>query len=160
MCIIPGKQRSIKVSELCVMSLVGIIEDYCRSVSFALFDSRLEQLRLPMTKFPTSRHIDENEAQDDPRLEHVHVFVKKYFEWHIESSEGENAGPIIKPSLNLAEVTPSSRNGRQKRCMALHRINETIKGTKEPVEFWTWWEGPDDDSTESEKPITRLFWDH
>ncbi|KAH0587402.1 hypothetical protein H2248_006192 [Termitomyces sp. 'cryptogamus'] len=109
------------------------------SVSFALFDSRLETLRLPMVKSPTPHHTDDYEAQD-PRLEHVYAFVQKYFEWRIISSE---------------EATPLSWNGRRKRCMTLHRTNRV----ENPVKLWTWWEGPKDDSVENDKQATCLFWD-
>lgn len=54
-------------------------------VPLALFDSRLDQLKLPVIKPPTSFSFNatsnDDEDQSGPRLESVLAFVEKYFEY-------------------------------------------------------------------------------
>lgn len=105
-------------------------------VSFALFDSRLDQLRLPMSKQPTY-HRDDDENRPIPRLETVYNFVQKYFEWFVVA----------------AQEYPSFQGTRRKKTMVLHR-NDPNGG---PIKTWEWWEGHDVENPDQWQG-TRLFW--
>ncbi|GLB33604.1 hypothetical protein LshimejAT787_0104880 [Lyophyllum shimeji] len=107
------------------------------AASFALFDSRLDQLRLPMVKQPTYRGDDDDDNRAAPRLEPVFNFAQKYFEWIIVADE---------------EV-PSVHETRKKKIMVLHR-NGPNGGS---VKTWEWSEGHDIGNLDA-WPATRLFW--
>lgn len=49
--------------------------------SLVVFDSKLEQLKLPILRLPSKVVFDPQQAQDDiPRPESVILFVEKYFD--------------------------------------------------------------------------------
>jgi len=106
------------------------------SVSFALFDSRIDQLRLPMLKQPTHCR-DDNENRPIPRLEPVYNFAQKYFEWIIVADQEE----------------PSVHGTRRRRTMVLHRNGSNSN----PIKSWEWWEGHDVENPD-ERQATRLCW--
>ena len=51
-------------------------------IGFALFDSRLDQLKLPVIRPPSQIFHGQDEGTSQPlRLESVAGLVQKYFEW-------------------------------------------------------------------------------
>ncbi|KAF8076183.1 hypothetical protein FPV67DRAFT_1470648 [Lyophyllum atratum] len=118
------------------LSLITHALSSSTGVSFALFDSQLDQLRLPMLVRPTSRH-DDDQNSSAPRHEPVYNFAQKYFEWVVVADEED----------------PSVHSTRKKKTMVLHR-NGQHRG---PVKSWEWWEGHDMEN-QDERQATRLFW--
>ena len=61
----------------------------CISVAFALFDSLLDLLKLPVSKPPTIHHpFGHDTGQPTPRMEPVATFVERYFERTAVFSQG------------------------------------------------------------------------
>jgi hypothetical protein len=70
------------------------------SVAFALFDSQLDQLRLPVSKPLALNHSFEHDTdQPSPRVERVTIFVERYFEWTAVFSQGNFVVLLVLVSL-------------------------------------------------------------
>ncbi|KAF5387774.1 hypothetical protein D9615_000211 [Tricholomella constricta] len=113
--------------------LSGKGQERSGATSFALFDSRLDQLRLPIVEHPISQRDDSGENRSTSRLEPVYNYAQKYFEWIIAAEQEDT----------------SAHGAVRKRTMALHR-NDRDGGF---IKSWEWWEGPD------ERQATRLIWE-
>jgi hypothetical protein len=61
--------------------LIEILLYRKESISFALFDSQLDRLKLPVLRSPRISNASEEDAEQSPRLESVAGLVQKYFEW-------------------------------------------------------------------------------
>ena len=71
-------------------------------IAFALFDSQLDQLRLPILRPPAFHHtLDHDMEQPAPRMDSVAIFVEKYFEWLAVFHQGKpSALPLGSPFLS------------------------------------------------------------
>lgn len=103
-------------------------------VAFALFDSQLDQLRLPILKQPISDH-SYDPGQPRRRTDYVATFVQRYFEWVAAFSQDEDDSPD---------------STRRKHMMKLYRPD----CSPDAVRSWTWWEAPS-----NECRGTQIFWE-
>lgn len=85
-------------------------------VAFALFDSQLDQLTLPVSKpLTVYHHFDHDTDQPRPRMESVTPFVEVYFEWTAVFNQEED------------ESTDDSKS-RTSHKMKLHRVDRHAMG--------------------------------
>ncbi|RDB23138.1 hypothetical protein Hypma_009559 [Hypsizygus marmoreus] len=105
-------------------------------IAFAVFDSQLDQLKLPMVKRPVSNYRDIEEAWPGPRLEHVSLYAQNYFEWIVAADKDSTLGSM------------------RKRSMVLERNHQTTG----PVQVWEWCEACDPVQNANMRPTTQMIW--
>lgn len=59
----------------------GLNQFSIHKISFVLFDSKLDQLKLPVLRAPSPLLFEPGDSGQSPRLESVAGLVQKYFEW-------------------------------------------------------------------------------
>ena len=80
----------------CQLFEISLLSSSSGSVSLALFDSRLDSLRLPMVRqVADTDYLGEQDNSASPKPESVSVYTQVYFEWIVNVDEGEFSVPDI-----------------------------------------------------------------
>ncbi|KAI0755452.1 hypothetical protein BC629DRAFT_1171599 [Irpex lacteus] len=93
------------------LSLVNMLAEQCgQPVAFALFDSKLDQLQLPILPPPTdpAGASERDSTRAGPRRESVAELVRRYFGW-IGTIEDANADDVMH-AFRLTRIQTNSFN--------------------------------------------------
>jgi len=109
-------------------------------ISLALFDSRIDRLKLPVLLSP-SRISNEEDTVQSPRLESVAGLVQKYFEW---------VGIFDK-------LDPASEDGENQPRNRL-RLYQTAQPDENHSNIWYWVEHDGPERGSSDRRRTVFSW--